>query len=199
MPFDGRKEMRHTIRVAHDDVDGQAWAKELVGRVGRAIKEAREGRSAGWLSDRTAELGYRISPTVIAKLDSGHRGAVLSVPELIVLAAALDVSPVTLVYPGPYGDPVEVLPGRTISEFHATQWFSGIEWSEEVTTITGDLGLQWVATTNRLRQWRRLAELELARSRVRARKEFERDRDEIEMYDKMIRELRQQLGTSEDA
>jgi hypothetical protein len=120
--------MRHTIRVAKDDDgrDGQRWAKELVERVGKAIKDARGGRSAAWLSDKTAELGYRVSPTVIAKLDSGHRGSVLSVPELLVLAAALDAAPVTLMYPSPYGREVELLPGENVSAFVAAQWFSGL-------------------------------------------------------------------------
>lgn len=101
--------MRHNLLVANDDA-GELWAKGLVRRVGRAIKDARGGRSAAWLSDRTAELGFRISPTVIAKLDSGHRGSVLSVAELIVLAYALDIPPGALLYPDLPDGSVEVLP-----------------------------------------------------------------------------------------
>jgi hypothetical protein len=64
-----------------------------------AMKVARGDRTAKWLSDRTDELGYRVSPTVIAKLDSGHRGDVLSVAELLIIAAALDVPPVAVLFP----------------------------------------------------------------------------------------------------
>nr|CRL82849.1 putative DNA-binding protein [Mycolicibacter nonchromogenicus] len=47
---------------------------------------------------------------MIAKLDSGHRGSVLSVAELIVLAYALDVPPGALLYPDLPDGTVEVLP-----------------------------------------------------------------------------------------
>lgn len=119
--------MRHTLRMTNTDhvEDGAKWARELVQRIGRAIKEARGGRSASWLSDRTAELGYRVSPTVIAKLDSGHRGSVLSVAELLVLAAALDVPPVALIYPDLPDGPVEVVPGQSASSIDGLLRFTG--------------------------------------------------------------------------
>lgn len=89
------------------------------------MKTARGSRSAKWLSDRTAELGYRISPTVIAKLDSGHRGSVLSVPEILILSAALDVPVGLLLFPDyPYGD-VELLPNYWASAISSVEWLSG--------------------------------------------------------------------------
>ena len=89
------------------------------------MKKARGNKSAKWLSDETAKLGYRVSPTVIAKLDSGHRGSVLSVAELMVLAAALDIPPGLLLFPGyPTGE-VEFLPGRETYASAALDWFSG--------------------------------------------------------------------------
>lgn len=143
--------------------DGQRWAKELVARVGRAIKAGRGGRSAAWLSDRTAELGYRVSPTVIAKLDTGHRGSVLSVPELIVLAAALNTSPVNLVYPGPYDAEVEVVPGsENRPQFEAAQWFSGYDTyirGDELFEDRRDEWEEWQRNTEALDQWRELNQL----------------------------------------
>lgn len=94
-------------------------------RVGRAIKTARRGKSAAWLSDRTAELGYRISPTVIAKLDSGHRGSVLSVAELWVLAAALEIPPALLLFSTFPDGSVEVLPGVSVSVLKAHECLYG--------------------------------------------------------------------------
>lgn len=112
----------HNIRVTKNEDD--KWATELVRRVGRAIKAARGGKSAAWLSDRTAELGYRVSPTVIAKLDSGHRGSVLSVAELLVLAAALDVPPAALLFPDLPDGYVAVLPHCTMASDMAMQWLT---------------------------------------------------------------------------
>lgn len=89
------------------------------------MKSARGNRSAKWLSDRTAELGYRVSPTVIAKLDSGHRGEVLSVAELIILAAALDVPPLALLYPNLPDGEVERIPGDMQTAAGAAMWFTG--------------------------------------------------------------------------
>ncbi|RIU30425.1 Putative DNA-binding protein [Mycobacteroides abscessus subsp. massiliense] len=101
------------------------WASELVKRVGKAMKEARGSRSATWLSERTAELGYRVPATVISKLDSGWRGSVLSVPELVVLAAALDMAPVALLYPTLPDGKVELLPGKPARSLDAVEWFCG--------------------------------------------------------------------------
>ncbi|BCI84410.1 putative DNA-binding protein [Mycolicibacterium sp. TY66] len=115
--------------MAHDDQhaddDGKRWAESLVKRIGATAKELRSSHSARWISDRTGQLGFRIPATVIAKLDSGHRGGVLSVAELIVLAAALDVSPLELLLPTGPTQPVEVLPGTSMSQEDFVGWFTG--------------------------------------------------------------------------
>ena len=70
-----------------------------------------------------------MSRTVIAKLDSGHRGDSLSVPELLVLAAALEIPPVLLLFPEFPTGTVELLPDdRQATSFEAAAWFSG-EWT----------------------------------------------------------------------
>src|SRR4051794_39336218 len=116
--------MRNTLRMAKSTEDGDQWAQDLVKRVGAAMKQARGDKSARWVSDRTAELGYRISPTVIAKLDSGHRGGVLSVAELLVLAAALSTAPLALLFPDALDD-VTILPGKAVRGVDAVGWFTG--------------------------------------------------------------------------
>jgi hypothetical protein len=153
----------HNRRVAKNVDPGQLWSAELVRRIGAAMKTARGSRSAKWLSDRTAELGFRVSPTVIAKLDSGHRGNVLSVAELLVLAAALDVAPVALLYPGPYEQETELLPGLPSTEFLAAQWFSGIHDAPHPAPDTNFY--QYRQNMRPLRNARTLLELQ-------ARKEF---------------------------
>jgi hypothetical protein len=117
--------MRNTLRMAQSDENGDQWAHDLVKRVGAAMKQSRGDQSARWLSDRTAELGYRISPTVIAKLDSGHRGGVLSVAELLVLAAALSTAPLALLFPDALDD-VTILPGKPMRGIDAVGWFTGV-------------------------------------------------------------------------
>lgn len=111
------------------------WTEEFVRRFGAAAKEVRGKRSAQWLSDRTAELGQRISPTVIAKLDSGHRGNVLHIWEVVLIAQALNVPPVALIYPDLIDGPVEIVPGAEVPTNDAIQWFTG----ERPMMLGGDL------------------------------------------------------------
>ena len=98
-------------------------------RVGREVRRLRgkdhAKMSAAGLADRTAALGHPVSRSVIADLEIGRKKS-LDVAELLVLAQALQVAPVQLVYPDlPKGD-VEVLPGRFVESHEALQWFSGV-------------------------------------------------------------------------
>ncbi len=98
-------------------------------RVGREVRRLRgkdhAKMSAAGLADRTAALGHPVSRSVIADLEIGRKKS-LDVAELLVLAQALQVAPVQLVYPDlPKGD-VEVLPGRYVESHEALQWFSGV-------------------------------------------------------------------------
>lgn len=199
--------MGDTLRVANDD-PGAEWAAELVRRVGRAIKAGRNGKSAAWLSDRTAELGYRISPTVIAKLDSGHRGGVLSVAELVVLAAALNMSPVTLLYPGPYDEVVEVAPGRSAQKLDVVQWFSALHWlpnlvvcddGETWETAAIEARADWESATKDVALWRHLADLTAnLRDESTLGGEMTKSRQRImEFYKREILNLRRQLGIAD--
>lgn len=87
----------------------KTWADEMTARTASEVKRLRGGRSGQWLADRTRELGYPISRTTISELENGKRGHV-TVAELLVLAAALDTAPALLMYPAPFGEPVDVLP-----------------------------------------------------------------------------------------
>jgi transcriptional regulator with XRE-family HTH domain len=103
----------------------QGWAGELHHGIAAAIRRARDGRmSAQELADETARLGYPVSRSQIANYESGRKQG-LDVAELLVLAAALNVPPGLLLFPGyPLGD-VEFLPGRTAEAVNAVDWFSG--------------------------------------------------------------------------
>jgi hypothetical protein len=51
------------------------------------------------------------------------RRQTLDVAELLVLAQALDVPPLALLFPGQAATPIKVLPGVTMTTLSAVQWF----------------------------------------------------------------------------
>jgi Helix-turn-helix domain len=103
----------------------QSWADGHAARIAQEIRRLRKPRSAQWLADRTAELGHPVTRAQITDLENGRRKHVTTA-ELTVLARALNTSPVALMFPGPYYEMVEVLPGLEVRELRAAQWFSGL-------------------------------------------------------------------------
>ena len=94
-------------------------------RVAREITRLRKSRSTQWLSDRTHELGYRVSRSMITDLENGRRRYVAT-HELIVLARALSTSPIDLLY-GSDNGANEILPGESVPRLVAIQRFTGID------------------------------------------------------------------------
>lgn len=82
------------------------------------------GMSAQKLADATAELGLPIARSVIANLESGRRETV-TLPELVVLARALGVPPLLLVFPVGRHETVDTLPGGPADTLQALDWFIG--------------------------------------------------------------------------
>lgn len=80
--------------------------------------------SAQQLADRCAELGLPIRRSVLANLESGRRET-LSVAELLVLAKALEVAPILLLFPLGYQETIEVVPGEEVPVPDAAMWFTG--------------------------------------------------------------------------
>ncbi len=106
----------------------QEWSQQIVDRVGKEVRRARTAASPPLsgqaLSERTAELGHPISRAVISDLETGRRRG-LDVADLIVLAAALQIAPVQLLFPDLPRGPVDVLPGRPHESHDAVRWFAG--------------------------------------------------------------------------
>lgn len=76
------------------------------------------------LAARVSELGLPMIQTTVAKIEKGEtRAANLSVADLMVLAAALDTSPVALVFPVGRVETVEVTPKLRIFSGLAAKWF----------------------------------------------------------------------------
>jgi transcriptional regulator with XRE-family HTH domain len=102
------------------------WMAQVSTTIASEVRRLRlqRGMSAQRLSDRCAELGAPIPRTVLSNLENGRRGNV-TVAELLVLAAALDVPPATLAFPVGYVETVDALPGRARTPLEAIEWVSG--------------------------------------------------------------------------
>ena len=81
-------------------------------------------KSAQWLSDRTHELGHRVGRSRISDLETGRRKR-MDVTELMVIAEALGIPPVQLLFPGLLNGESEYLPGKTDTAWNALQRFTG--------------------------------------------------------------------------
>jgi transcriptional regulator with XRE-family HTH domain len=101
------------------------WEADMHARIAEAIKKHRAGRSAQDIADRTAELGYPISRAQIANYESGRKKN-LDIAELLILAAALDVPPLVLLYPDLPAGEVEIIPGRVGTSWAAYLWATGV-------------------------------------------------------------------------
>ena len=83
--------------------------------------------SAQDLADKCAEIGHPIPRNVLANMESGRR-ANLPLVDVIVLAAALDTSPILLLYPLGHVDEVQKLPlSNPVPTWDALLWFNGEE------------------------------------------------------------------------
>lgn len=104
----------------------EVWQEQLTRMVAREIRRHRDRRklSAQQLADRTAELGSPVPRNVIANLESGRRD-VITVAEVLVLAAALDVAPTELICPVGFDEQIELLPGRMMDPLQASRWVDG--------------------------------------------------------------------------
>lgn len=79
--------------------------------------------TAQQLAERCAEWGAPIHRTTITKIENGRPRFDLG--ELMVLAFALDTSPMMLVFPDLADGPIELMPGREAPSASGLLWFSG--------------------------------------------------------------------------
>lgn len=107
------------------------WAAEWTLRIGAHVAKLRatQKMSAQDVASRTRKLGFEVTRSSIANLESGRKTAV-SLVELAVLAAALEVAPVRLLF-DVEGEDVEVLPGLTASQVKGADWFAGLATLQE--------------------------------------------------------------------
>lgn len=84
--------------------------------------------SAQQLATACTKLGLSISRSTLADLENGRR-TILTVAELLVIAAALEVEPLRLLVPLDGGN-VEMLPGVEQDPWTATRKFAGLDHEE---------------------------------------------------------------------
>lgn len=106
---------------------GDDWHRITAKRIGEAVAARRValGLTAQRLAERCRDLGAPIHRTTITKIENGRPRFDLG--ELVVLAAALDTSPLALMYGSQLADgEIEVLPGLSESAAEALLWHSGM-------------------------------------------------------------------------
>ncbi|MFF7340776.1 helix-turn-helix domain-containing protein [Streptomyces sp. NPDC008163] len=117
------------------EADDLEWEDHVMATVAGEVRRRRKELrwSAQDLADRCEEIGYPIPRNVIANMESGRR-AVLPLVEVMVLAKALRMSPISLIYPVGYVDTVRQLPYEDPQPaWDALQWFTGDESAEDAT------------------------------------------------------------------
>jgi transcriptional regulator with XRE-family HTH domain len=100
------------------------WAKQMTDRIGETIRELREPQSVQWLEDRTDELGHRVSRSTVNELENKRRKSI-TLADVMVLAAALEVPVGHLIYPPDGPIIVEALPDLLIPRADAIEFLGG--------------------------------------------------------------------------
>ncbi|WP_155291712.1 helix-turn-helix domain-containing protein [Rhodococcoides fascians] len=132
--------------------EAREWAAEAANRMGQAVAKVRKkrGLSALQLSTLTEDLGYPVTRGSIAKIEGGHRGGKFDVAEILVLAAALQVPPVLLLFPDFPDGQVRVLPQIEVDSLTAAQWLSGELQIDRLALATGASWVRQLTDEERL-------------------------------------------------
>jgi|GEM_PF-5915222 len=110
-----------------DEVTGAEGAfADWTRRIGSHVAALRTERqlSAQQVADRTSKLGNEVTRSTIANLESGRKESV-SIVEIAMLAAALEVAPVRLLFDVREPE-VAALPGQKTSAVRAIDWWSAL-------------------------------------------------------------------------
>ena len=101
------------------------WSAETVEDIAATVKARRKelGITAAELADRTS-VGKPLTRAVISDIETGRKRT-LDITELVTLAAALNMSPLTLLIPNVLED-VEVLPDVTAAGIDVFGWWTGV-------------------------------------------------------------------------
>lgn len=103
----------------------RSWRVHRGFAFGRAVAHARRdlGLSASELASRTSALGFPITRGTIARIEGNHRDGKVDLTEVVVLAEALEVPPLSLIYDE--NIPPQYVPGDRGTPNDARQRFIG--------------------------------------------------------------------------
>ncbi|WP_406457048.1 helix-turn-helix transcriptional regulator [Streptomyces sp. NBC_01622] len=126
------------------------WMTHVGTTIAREVRRYRlaRGMSAQQLSDACEKLGAPIPRTVISNIENGRRTNI-SVAETIVLARALRVPPIALIYPAGYEEELEYVPGKRVDPMRAVKWFSGEMRIDERSGLNTLPDPDWALTISR--------------------------------------------------
>jgi transcriptional regulator with XRE-family HTH domain len=123
----------------------------------RRYREMR-GLSRDQLADACARYGApHLTYSALVNIETGRKGKDgvrrrdVTVDELTVLARALGVPPVALLFPVGYADTTAPTPGHTAPTWDALRWFTG---EGPLPTPTGDADRPWGVTNDDYADWR---------------------------------------------
>lgn len=104
---------------------GEDWHRATAERIGKAVAKFRRdaGMTAQRLAERCRQLGVPIHRSTITKIEGGRSR--FDVGELLILAAALQVPPMVLLYPELPDGEVELIPDHPGSSRDAYLWATG--------------------------------------------------------------------------
>jgi transcriptional regulator with XRE-family HTH domain len=104
---------------------GPEWPARIAAQVGRQVARVRADKelTAQAVADRCTELGVPLDRATVSKLERGLRQT-LTLGELIVLAEALEVPAIELIFPLDH-ETFEWLPGKHANTWHALKRFTG--------------------------------------------------------------------------
>ena len=103
-----------------EHTQSESWPQATIERIFTNItaERKRQGLSANDLSQACAEFGMPIARAVLSKMDNGLRNNI-SIPELLVIARALQVAPANLMFSPLSTEQVEYLPGELMDPMEA--------------------------------------------------------------------------------
>lgn len=106
--------------------EAKLWAHERAEAFGEAVQFWRKklGLTAVDLANRTKEVGYPITRATIAKIESNSRNSKVDLAEVTVLAAALRIAPVDLIFPGLPDREYRATPRSSMAATGCINWFS---------------------------------------------------------------------------
>lgn len=174
------------------EIEAGTWEMRHAKAVGRGVQLRRKaiGKTAQQLSDATGKFGLALSRQAIADLENGRRRYVTTA-ELAILAAALDIPPILLLYPGFPDKSVEVVPGVERASRYAALWFAGIEAGPSTDAQVNEATvLMTVAVGDLESKKRELMYAEIQASKAKASPEFAEEivriRNEVELAERHL-------------